>query len=135
LVVEPAVLRDICLFLRDHPDYQMDYLCFIAGVDYLTHLEVVYHLGSLTKQVGHHRVVLKVRLEREEPRVPTVSDLWPTANWHERECYDLLGVVFEGHPDLRRILLPEVWEGYPLRKDYEYDAHTMVEKILQHAAY
>jgi len=77
-------------------------------------MEVVYHLFSY----GHrHTFVLKVHLDREQPRVPTVEGVWGVANWHEREAYDLFGIVFEGHSDLRRILLPDDWVGWPLRKD------------------
>jgi len=86
-------------------------------VDYLPRdprFEVVYHLLSISK---NGRFVLKVRVEEQDPRVTTVSGVWPTANWHEREAYDFYGIVFEGHPDLTRILLPEAWEGWPLRKD------------------
>ena len=78
-------------------------------------IEVIYHLHS---QTHDRKLALKVKLDRADPRVPTVEPVWRMADWYERECYDLLGVVFEGHPDLRRILLPFDWEGHPLRKDY-----------------
>jgi len=129
-------LADVCGLLRDDPELRFDMLHCITGVDYCEpdpkkakkvdwqpHLEVIYHLSSL---VHRHRLVLKVMLPRwkddaegQLPEVPSVSRLWPTANWHEREVYDLSGVRFVGHPDLRRILCPEDWQGHPLRKDYK----------------
>ena len=105
-------------FLRDTPELAMDYLSCLSGVDFPDkgQIEIVYHLASI---VHHHRLTVKVVLARETPQVPTVEGIWPAANWHERECWDLLGVVFMGHPDPRRILLPDDWEGHPLRKDYK----------------
>jgi NADH-quinone oxidoreductase subunit C len=82
--------------------------------------ELNYHLVSITRR---ERVRLKVRMEGASPVVETVSNVWPTANWHEREIFDLFGVRFEGHPDLRRILMPEDWEGHPLRKDYPVEGY------------
>lgn len=134
--VAPDRLREVCLFLRDDPALQFNYLNSICVVDYLEpdpkkaakldwqpHLEVVYHLSSLVKKTS---LVVKVLLPRwkdgapgELPEVPSVAPIWRTADWHEREAYDLSGVWFSGHPDLRRILCPEDWVGHPLRKDYE----------------
>lgn len=134
--VAPERLREVCVYLRDEPDLRFNFLNCVTGVDYFEpdakkaakvpwqpHLEVVYHLWSLEHK---HSLVLKVMLPRwknevegELPEAPTVSDIWRTANWHEREVYDLCGVWFTGHPDLRRILCPDDWVGYPLRKDYE----------------
>ncbi len=115
-------IRDICLFLRDEPSVRMDHLADLTAVDYSTYpgdpgprFEVVYNLIST---VHRHRIRLKVRLTEEDPGIDTVSTVWNTANWHERETYDLMGIRFNGHPDLRRILLPEDWEGHPLRKEY-----------------
>ena len=93
----------------------MDHLELLGGVDYKDRIEVVYILYSLKH---HHRYTLKCRLSRETPMVHTVESVWAVANWHERETFDMFGVVFEGHSDLRRILCPDDWEGYPLRKDY-----------------
>ena len=122
VMVKPDMIRDICRFLHDEPSLRMDHLADLTAVDYSAYpgdagprFEVVYNLIS-TK--FHHRVRLKVRLPGDEPRVDTVTSIWQTANWHERETYDLMGVVFIGHPDLRRILLPEDWVGHPLRKEY-----------------
>jgi NADH-quinone oxidoreductase subunit C len=136
-VLQPTQLKPVALTLRDHPSLRFEILNSICGVDYLEtdpkkvakagfepHLEVVYHLSSFTHR---HRIVAKLILPRwkndqvgELPEVPSVSDIWPAADWHERETFDLLGIRFIGHPDLRRILLAEDWEGYPLRKDYEF---------------
>jgi len=137
VVIEPADLVEVCRFLRDDPRLRFDLLNCISGVDYLEpdpkkapkagfepHLEVVYHLQSFTHK---HRFVLKLILPRwkdnkpgELPEVPSVTSLWRTADWHEREVYDLSGVWFTGHPELHRILLSEDWTGHPLRKDYEF---------------
>lgn len=116
--VKPEHLTAVCTHLRDDPAIACDYLECLSGVDYPDKnvLHVVYHLFSYTRR---HRVVLKVVVPREAPTLPTVSSIWSAANWQERECYDLLGVVFEGHPNLRRILLPDDWVGHPLRKDYK----------------
>lgn len=115
--VDPHRLRDAALVLRNDPDLRFDYLMCLSGMDLGKQaLGVVYHLGSM----GHgHKLVVRTEVPAAEPRVPTVSDIWPTANWHEREAYDLVGVVFTGHPDLRRILLPEDYPGHPLRKDFK----------------
>jgi NADH-quinone oxidoreductase subunit C len=137
VVVEPQDLVAVCRFLRDDPRLRFEMLNCISGVDYLEpdpkkapkagfepHVEVVYHLQSFTHR---HRFVLKVILPRwkdgkegELPEVPSVTPVWAAADWHEREVYDLSGVLFAGHPDLRRILLAEDWVGHPLRKDYKY---------------
>jgi len=118
-------LVEVCTFLRDDPELEFALLSCITGVDYLPRdprFEVVYHLLSVSK---NGRFVLKVRLSEQDPRVATVSGVWPTANWHERETYDFYGIVFEGHPDLTRILLPEAWEGWPLRKDSPLGYHEV----------
>lgn len=116
--VDPWQIEAIGEHLRDEPDLAFDYLECITGIDYpdTKNIVVVYHVYSYTKK---HRVVLKAFLDREDPVMPTVVNVWSTANWQERECFDLLGVLFEGHPDLRRLLLPDDWEGHPLRKDFE----------------
>jgi len=116
-VIDPAALVDVCRFVRDEPRLAMDHLELLGGVDYKDRIEVVYVTTSMTHK---HRFCLKVKLAREEPHVGTVEGVWPVANWHEREAFDMLGVVFDGHSDLRRILCPDDWEGYPLRRDYKY---------------
>ncbi len=134
--VAPEALVDVCRFLRDDADLRFGMLNLITAVDYLhtdpkkaskaewePHLEVVYHLSSTEKK---HTLVLKVKLPRwkddvegEIPELPSLCEVWRAADWHEREVFDLSGVRFLGHPDPRRILCPEDWVGYPLRKDYE----------------
>jgi len=124
LVIHREKLAAVCLFLRDHEETYFDFLSCISAVDNgvdAGSFSVVYHLASIPHQ---HQLTLKVIVENDRrsdnlPVVPTVSGVWRTADWHEREAFDLMGIYFEGHPDLRRILLPEDWEGYPLRKDYE----------------
>jgi NADH-quinone oxidoreductase subunit C len=116
--VAPDHIENVCELLRASPDLSFDYLECITGVDYPEDkkIVVVYHLYSYREK---HRVVLKVSLDRDRPIVPTVVNVWSTANWQERECFDLLGVDFAGHPNLRRLLLPDDWQGHPLRKDYK----------------
>ncbi len=115
--VSPAAILEVCRFLHGEPDLQFDVLSNETGVDYKAKgvIEVVYHLYSYPHR---HAIVLKVDAPRDNPVVPTVETVWKAANWLEREIYDLLGVTFEGHSDLRRLLMPEDWIGYPLRKDF-----------------
>ena len=122
LVIGVDFLHDVCLYLRDTEGLYFDFLSNISAVDYYPEakFELVYHLTSIPYQ---SQLVLKVELFNDRklnqlPQVPSVSGVWRTADWHEREAFDLMGVFFENHPDLRRILLPDDWEGYPLRKDY-----------------
>jgi NADH-quinone oxidoreductase subunit C len=114
-VIEPGVIVEVSRFLRDDPETAMDCLSNETGVDYKDRIEVVYHLYSYRYR---HGCVLKVKLPRDNPTVATVEEIWRSANWMEREIFDLLGVTFEGHSDMRRILMPEDWPGYPLRKDF-----------------
>jgi NADH-quinone oxidoreductase subunit C len=114
-VIDPSALLDLARFLHDDPNCAMDCLNNETGVDYKDRLEVVYHLFSYKHR---HGCVLKVKLPRDNPSVATVEQIWHAANWMEREIFDLLGVNFEGHTDLRRILMPEDWPGHPLRKDF-----------------
>jgi NADH-quinone oxidoreductase subunit C len=115
MVVEPKALVEVCRFLKETPALAMDCLSNESGVDYKDRCEVVYHLFSYSHR---HQAVLKVKLPRENPSVETLEGLWKSANWMEREIFDLIGVNFEGHSDLRRILMPEDWPGHPLRKDF-----------------
>ena len=117
VVVAPAAVQDVARFLRDDPALSFDSLMCLSGVDYKDRFAVAYHLHSLSHR---HAVGLKAFLPRETPSLPTVDDVWPAANFQEREAFDLYGIVFEGSKDLRRSLLPEDWEGHPLRKDYKY---------------
>ncbi len=115
--VVPQFLKDISFFLRDETALQFDYLSCLSGMDYNNGtLGVVYHLCSM---VHKHKIILKTVCTKEHPHVHSAAAVWGTANWHEREAFDLFGIVFDEHPDLRRILLPEDWEGHPLRKDYQ----------------
>jgi len=117
IVLKPGAIEKICNLLRDDDDFSFDALMNLSGMDRPEEeeLEVVYHLYSFKH---NHKITLKTRVPKSKPDVPSVAMLWRTADWHEREAYDLFGMIFTGHPDLRRILLPEDWEGYPLRKDY-----------------
>lgn len=110
---------DVCLYLKTSPTLKFDMLSDICGADRGVEedprFEVNYHLFS-TKYF--HRLRLKVLVSEDDAHVPTVTNVWKTANWHERETFDMFGVVFDGHPDLRRILLPDEWQGHALRKDF-----------------
>jgi NADH-quinone oxidoreductase subunit C len=124
LLIDPERIVDVCLELRNNPKSYFDFLSCITGVDYgveANRFGVVYHLASIPYQT---QLTLKISKENnrdlnELPAFPSVTSVYKTADWHEREAYDLVGIFFEGHPDLRRILLPDDWEGYPLRKDYK----------------
>lgn len=124
LLIAPDQIIDVCLELRNNPKTYFDFLSCLTGVDYgveAGRFGVVYHLASIPYQL---QLTLKTskaydRSEGGEPIFKSVSSVYRTADWHEREAYDLVGIFFEGHPDLRRILLPDDWEGYPLRKDYK----------------
>lgn len=119
VIVPREHIVEACSLLKTTPGLDFDLLADVCGFDRgpeeEPRFEVNYHLFSTTR---HHRLRLKVVLNEEDPRVPTVTGVWRTANWHERETYDLFGVIFDGHPDLRRILLPEDWQGHALRKDF-----------------
>ena len=118
IVVPREHIRRTCEFLVAEPSLQFTYLSDITTVDRFPlepRFEVNYHLLSIEHKM---RLRLKVRLAGSDPAVLSVTPVWPTANWHERENFDLFGIRFEGHPDLTRILMPDDWEGYPLRKDY-----------------
>jgi NADH-quinone oxidoreductase subunit C len=122
-VVAAEGIVDALRFCRDEPDLGFDMLMDLTAVDYLKYpgredgprFDVVYHLYSVTH---NHRVRLKVPVEQDAPSVPTATALWPIANWLEREVWDMYGIRFDGHPDLRRLLLYEEFVGHPLRKDY-----------------
>ncbi len=118
-IVKSDQILAICQWLRDDPRLQMNHLMDLCGVDCSglgkDYFEVVYNLYSISQ---HHMLRLKARVPTDDCRINSVTTVWKGANWHERECFDLLGIVFDGHPDMRRILLPDDWQGYPLRKDY-----------------
>ncbi len=117
IVVDSSRLVEVCRFLKEDGDMAFDFLSAIAGSDKGEELELVYFLYSYPRL---HSLNIKVRVPASAPSAPSVAGIWRAADWHERETYDLLGIRFEGHPDLRRILLPHDWEGHPLRKDYKY---------------
>lgn len=123
LTVGPETIRELLIFLRDDPEIAVDMLSDIGGVDLLTlgdedrdwRFEVVYHMYSVAK---NHRIRVKVAVRDESVTVPSVWDLWGLANWEEREVWDMFGVRFDGHPNLRRILCHDEFQGHALRKDY-----------------
>lgn len=118
IVVPKDRIVEICRFLKEDAELQFDLLADLCGIDMYTPTKrfgVIYNLFSLKKKL---RVRLKTFAEEAEPRVPTVTCVWGTANWHERETFDMFGIVFEGHPDLRRVYMPEDFEHHPLRKDF-----------------
>jgi NADH-quinone oxidoreductase subunit C len=123
LIIKPDSIVPVCQELRDNKNTWFDFLSCLTGIDHgveNNQFSVVYHLASIPHK---YQLVLKVIIDHDRsldslPSFISVSEVWKTAEWHEREAFDLLGIHFEGHPDLRRILLPDDWEGYPLRKDY-----------------
>ena len=124
LLIAPDMIAQVCLELRDNPASYFDFLSCLTGVDYGTEANrfgVVYHLASIPYQT---QLTLKISKENDRnednlPTFPSITSVYRTADWHEREAYDMIGIFFEGHPDLRRILLPDDWDGFPLRKDYK----------------
>ncbi|MBU9889614.1 MAG: NADH-quinone oxidoreductase subunit C [Candidatus Omnitrophica bacterium] len=125
LLGNAADLTRVALYLKEHPVFRMDYLSSVTGADYLSFLEAVYHFYSIEKKQGP--VVLRVRVPRTDPRVPSLVPVYRSADLQEREAYDLFGIRFEGHPDLRRIFLWEGFEGHPLRKDYDQEDTEVLE--------
>ncbi|MFZ3212545.1 MAG: NADH-quinone oxidoreductase subunit C [Terriglobales bacterium] len=123
IVVKRPAIRQACAILRDDPALQFNFLADITGVDWYPNeprFEVVYHLLSIPR---HERLRLKVRLGGDDPSLESVTAVWPSANFFEREVYDLFGVRFSGHPNLRRIMMPEDWDGHPLRKNYPVEGY------------
>ena len=121
--VPASLLRTACECLRSHPDCPFEFLADLTAVDRYPlepRFEVVYQLLSLP---ANQRLCLKARIAGDNPRIDSVSGLWSSANWLEREVFDLFGIHFNGHPNLRRLLMPEDWEGHPLRKDYPVEGY------------
>ena len=120
LTVKKERIKEMLAFLHDSPAFCFDFLEDICCVDYLgrkdLRFEVVYNLLSMEHR---HAIRIKAEVPEEDCTIDSITDIWKGANWHEREVYDMFGITFNGHPDLRRILLPEDWEGHPLRKDYQ----------------
>jgi NADH-quinone oxidoreductase subunit C len=129
VVVKKEVILSLCERLHHDSDLYFDMLSCITGVDNgpeARTMEVIYHLYSIP---FHESVVLKVILSRENPQLESIVSVWKTANWLEREVYDMFGITFTNHPDLRRILMPADWKGYPLRKDYKHEEYYRGVKI------
>ena len=123
LIIPRERLLRIADFLRTDSQLEFNFLSDISPVDRFPmepRFEINYHLVSMDRR---ERIRLKVRIAGNDPVMPSVTSVWPTANWHERESFDLFGIRFEGHPDLRRILMPDDWEGHPLRKDYPTEGY------------
>ena len=116
VLVDFSLFRSMVQQLRSDNDTNLDYLFCLTCIDWKTHLTVVYHLSSATFR---HNIVVKVNLDRNNPEIETVCDIWRGAELFEREVYEMFGVTFLNHPDLRRLILPDDWNGWPLRKDYD----------------
>ncbi|MEV4413741.1 NADH-quinone oxidoreductase subunit C [Catellatospora sp. NPDC049609] len=118
LHIVPAKIAEVCQILRDDESLRFELCSSVSGVDYITEerrLHVAYHLTSMTYR---RRIRLECAVTADQPRLPSVTSVYPTADWQEREAYDMFGVIFEGHPNLTRILMPDDWDGHPQRKDY-----------------
>ncbi len=115
--IEPLAMTDVAKFLKEDSELAFDQCCCISGVDLGDDLQAVYHLYSFNHK---HKICLKTKTGRENPEIGTTALTWGISGWLERETYDMFGIIFKDHPDHRRILLEEDWEGYPLRKDYEF---------------
>jgi NADH-quinone oxidoreductase subunit C len=129
VVIDASHIREVCAFLQRDPDCYFDMLSCLTGIDNGPEagtMEVVYNLYSIPFD---HHLMIRVIVSRDNPEVPSVTSVYRTANWHEREAYDLFGIRFTGHPDLRRILLPADWEGFPLRKDYRHQDYYRGVKV------
>jgi NADH:ubiquinone oxidoreductase subunit C len=117
VTVASADWKNFAQQIRHSPELHVDYLFCLTCVDWKTHLTMVYHFSSSTAR--ENNLVVKIKLNRENPEIETVCDIWRTAEFHEREVFEMFGVNFLHHPDLRKLILPDDWQGYPLRKDYE----------------
>jgi NADH-quinone oxidoreductase subunit C len=129
ITIPLADLRVICSKLLNDPSAYFDMLSCITAIDngpQAGTMELVYNLYSIP---FNHHVGIRTIVNREQAETDTVCDIWRTANWHEREAYDMFGIRFKGHPDLRRILMPADWDGYPLRKDYKQQAYYRDIKV------
>lgn len=125
ITVQPEKLHTLMVQLKKTPETHFDYLFCLTGVDWGKELGVVYHLESTTHR---HTIVVKVKTEnRENPNFETVSNIWATAEFHEREVFDFFGIKFNNHPNLKRLFLTENWEGFPLRKDYVDEANMVIK--------
>jgi len=125
LIENPGDLPRVALFLKESPAFLLDYLSSVTGADYLTFLESVYHLYSMTKKQGP--VALRVRVTKNNARIPSLAPVYKSAELQEREAFDTFGIVYEEHPDPRRLFMWEEFQGYPLRKDYEQEDADILE--------
>ena len=119
LIIDKTKIHEVCQLLHSHEQLYFDQLACLSGLDNgpeIGTMEVIYNLYSIP---NNYQLMLKVTLDRSQLEVDSVSDIWKTADWHEREAFDMFGIQFNNHPDLRRILMPDDWEGYPLKKDYQ----------------
>jgi len=129
LTVRPESIAEVCRYLRDREAGPYVHLASLLGLDHGDDLGVVYHLYELR---GPARVVVHLRLSRREPTLPSITDLFPAANWKEREAAEMYGIAFGGHPEPSKLLLPDDWEGYPMRKDYVIPAHPYLTPDPRH---
>ena len=118
-VLDTALWPEIALFMRDHAKLQFNYMACLSGVDYQAEEKVGIVCNIESLGLFNHKLAVKLKCARVGGSIPSAAYVWHTANWHEREAYDLFGMLFTGHPELRRILCPDDWEGFPLRKDYK----------------
>lgn len=131
ILVNSENLHEILTFAKNSPATAFDALMDVCAVDYLgqtPRFEVVYHLYSISK---NHRIRIKTRVSEENPKVKTCVDLWKSADWFEREAWDMVGIIFEGHPNLKRVLLFEEFVGHPLRKDYQINKRQKIPVPLE----
>ena len=133
IIIERNSLDKVCRFLRDDSRCAFEIMLDITAVDRLEmnlnpRFEIVYHFKSLTHA---SRIRIKVPLEEDDCKIASISDIWKSADWYERECFDMFGIIFEGHPDLRRILMYEEFEGHPLRKDYPIDKQQPLMELKE----
>ena len=125
VTVPKEQLLEVCTKLKEAPELDFDYLFCLTGIDYGEDLGVIYHLESISKK---HNIVVKVSTsDREKPELDTVSNIWRTAEFHEMEVYDFLGITFTNHPNMKRLFLPPEWDGFPLRKDYVDEANMVIK--------
>jgi NADH-quinone oxidoreductase subunit C len=131
LVVKPGRIRDICLALRDDPEVSFKYLSMIAALDYAPQSPRFALAYNLYSHKNHDRLTLKAYLDSDTgPVIDSVVKVWSTAEWHEREAHDLMGIRFKGHPNMKPLLLPKDWKGYPLRKEYPQQGDQAAEKFV-----
>jgi NADH-quinone oxidoreductase subunit C len=140
IIVDPAKIAEVCLYLRDTSGLVYNFLSDISAVDYYPDYDrperfgISYHLLSM---LYNRRLRVKVFVPEDDPQAPTVTTIWPAANWLEREIFDMMGINFEGHPDMRRLLMPEDWDGHPHRRDYPLGYEQVqfsfnAEEIMKH---